>query len=247
MNRPITTTQEFRQHTWPNPLDAGRFRLIFADPPYNIKKNYDADDTGDDLEKADYWAWCGHVVGQLKKLLTEDGTLWWLCRAEDAEFMGCPLATEPYTPPIIWYERFSQYTPTRLTEDYRVLRRYSHTGSQRIPNPDSIRVRSVRQEEGDKRADPRGRVPGLVWQVRRLQGTAKDRVDWHPAQLPPEPLEVIIKGWTNPGDRVLDAFAGSGNLGLACKKLGRNFLGVDQSEKYVGLARNRLTSHDREC
>lgn len=57
-------------------------------------------------------------------------------------------------------------------------------------------------------SDPRG--PGHVWQV-------------------PEPLERIVRGWTSPGDTVLDAFAGSGSLGLICKKYERDFIGVDGS------------------
>lgn len=76
-------------------------------------------------------------------------------------------------------------------------------------------------------------VPGDVWRFRRLQGTSTDRVDWHPAQLPPELLVRIVKGWTNPGDLVFDAFAGSGSLAKVCRSLGRSFVGVDQSPTYV--------------
>lgn len=76
-------------------------------------------------------------------------------------------------------------------------------------------------------------VPGDIWKFRRLQGTSLDRVDWHPCQLPPELLQRIVKGWSNPGDLVLDAFAGSGSLAKVCKALGRRFIGVDRSPTYI--------------
>ena len=92
----------------------------------------------------------------------------------------------------------------------------------------------------DKRADPRGRVPGQVWDVRRLQGTSKDRVDWHPAQLPPELLARIVLGWSNHGDLVVDGFAGSGNMGAVCKAFGRQFALIEQSPLYCEKIRERL-------
>lgn len=75
-------------------------------------------------------------------------------------------------------------------------------------------------------------VPGDVWKFRRLQGTSHDHVDWHPCQLPPELLERIVQGWSNPGSVVLDGFAGSGSLAKVCKRLGRQFVGVDRSMEY---------------
>jgi site-specific DNA-methyltransferase (adenine-specific) len=75
-------------------------------------------------------------------------------------------------------------------------------------------------------------VPGNVWKFRRLQGTSHDHVDWHPCQLPPELLARIVQGWSNPGDVVLDGFAGSGSLAKVCKRLGRAFVGIDRSPTY---------------
>ncbi|MCC6425675.1 MAG: site-specific DNA-methyltransferase [Phycisphaerales bacterium] len=83
-------------------------------------------------------------------------------------------------------------------------------------------------------------TPGDVWKFRRLQGTSVDHVDWHPCQLPPELLQRIVKGWSNPGDTVLDGFAGSGSLAKVCKALGRAFVGVDRSPTYLSLIAKEL-------
>lgn len=88
---------------------------------------------------------------------------------------------------------------------------------------------------------PQTEVPGQVWKVRRLQGTSDDHVEWHNAQLPPELLDRIIRGWSNEGDVVLDGFAGSGNMGLSAMRNKRTFIGVDQSETYVRKITERLT------
>ncbi len=216
--------------------------------------DYDGDPANDRMVTDDYRQWIADVIGQLASLLREGGTLWWLCPAEDGWWTWNTLRNYGpllYGKPIIWHERFSQYQKHRLTSDYRLLfpmfipagpaKTVEEWGKSVLTfNPDDIREESERQRMGDKRADPRGRVPGHVWRVRRLQGNAKDRVDWHPAQLPPEPLERIIKGWSNEGDLVMDAFAGSGSMAVVAQRLGRRFIGVEQSAEYCQLIRERL-------
>jgi len=62
----------------------------------------------------------------------------------------------------------------------------------------------------------------------------------HPTQKPVVLFEYLIKTYTNEGDLVLDNCAGSGTTGVACKKTGRNFIGIEISEKYCEIARQRL-------
>lgn len=62
----------------------------------------------------------------------------------------------------------------------------------------------------------------------------------HPTQKPLVLLERIILTSTNPGDRVLDPFAGSGSTGVAALRLRRKFVGIEQEERYIKLAQRRL-------
>ena len=55
---------------------------------------------------------------------------------------------------------------------------------------------------------------------------------YHPTQKPIELLEWLIKTYTNEGDLVLDFTMGSGTTGMACKKLNRNFIGIERDKEY---------------
>ena len=62
----------------------------------------------------------------------------------------------------------------------------------------------------------------------------------HPTQKPVELLEYLIKTYTNEGETVLDNTMGSGSTGEACLKTNRNFIGIEQDDKYFEIAYNRI-------
>ena len=61
-----------------------------------------------------------------------------------------------------------------------------------------------------------------------------------PTQKPVALLEYLIKTYTNEGDTVLDNTMGSGTCGVAAKKLDRNFIGIELSEKHYNIAKDRI-------
>ena len=58
----------------------------------------------------------------------------------------------------------------------------------------------------------------------------------HPAPFPLQLAIDHIKSWSNEADVVLDPFMGSGTAGIACKQLGRSFIGIEKVEKYFDLS-----------
>ena len=64
----------------------------------------------------------------------------------------------------------------------------------------------------------------------------------HPAVFPLALAEDHIRSWTNPGDMVLDPFMGSGTTGVAARRWGRRFLGIEISPEFFSMASDRLTS-----
>ena len=63
----------------------------------------------------------------------------------------------------------------------------------------------------------------------------------HPTQKPLNLLGYLIMTYSNPGDMILDSFAGSGTTLLAAMKLGRRFIGIERERSYFDIARQRLT------
>ena len=78
-----------------------------------------------------------------------------------------------------------------------------------------------------------------VWEIGRLQSTAKERVGY-PTQKPTALLERIINASTNPGDVVLDPFCGCGTTVKAADNLNRKWLGIDISVLAVDIILSRL-------
>lgn len=62
----------------------------------------------------------------------------------------------------------------------------------------------------------------------------------HPSQKPLDLYEYLILTYTQPGDLILDPFAGSGTTLLAARNLNRRFIGGDITLEYVDMARKRL-------
>lgn len=224
-------------------LNGSMFSLVFADPPYNQGIKYEDDPTKDRLTMGEYVCHTRQWLREIKPLMLPGATIWWMVPERLADAVGHELTNEigPRLYRIIFEESFAQYQQHTLTMDYRMIFCHQVEGGPLTFNPDAIREMSVRQEMGDKRADPRGRVPGQVWKMRRLQGTARDRVDWHPTQLAPEVLRRIVRGWSVPGDLTCDMFAGSGNWGMVCEQEKRKSVLVDQSPTYVTKIRERLS------
>jgi len=68
----------------------------------------------------------------------------------------------------------------------------------------------------------------------------------HPTQKPVALMEYLIKTYTNQGDTVLDFTMGSGTTGVACKNLGRNFIGIEIDENYYQIAKKRIEAMTTE-
>ncbi len=73
-----------------------------------------------------------------------------------------------------------------------------------------------------------------------LTRASEKRFGKHPTQKPEYLLEQILLASTREQDLVLDPFCGSSTTGVACKRLGRHYIGIDNNEEYLALSRERL-------
>jgi site-specific DNA-methyltransferase (adenine-specific) len=103
-------------------------------------------------------------------------------------------------------------------------------------------------EEGGRRArsssteEPTAGVPmGDVWEIGVLAPVSRERTGY-PSQKPEALLDRLVSALSDPGDLVLDPYAGSGTTLAVAAKLGRRFVGVDQSEVALETTLGRLRS-----
>lgn len=70
--------------------------------------------------------------------------------------------------------------------------------------------------------------------------TKIDGKNLHDTEKPIELNRILVENSTNENDIVLDPFMGIGSCGIACKKLNRNFIGIELDEKYYDIACERI-------
>ncbi len=85
----------------------------------------------------------------------------------------------------------------------------------------------------------RGKLPTDTWWQTIVATNSREKTGY-PTQKPLAILERIIKASSNPGELVLDFFAGSGTTGQACLNLGRDFIMVDENPQAITVMRQRF-------
>ncbi len=215
--------------------------LVFADPPFNIGYQYDVYE--DKKAYDDYYAWTERWMGACKRILKPTGSFWVAIGDEyaaEVRMIGRSLGLNLRNW-VIWHYTFGQNTRTKFARSHAHLFYFTMAPKEFTFNDMSVRVPSARQTAyADKRANPKGKLPDDTWSFSRVCGTFKERVQWHPCQMPEAVLERIIKACSNEGDVVLDPFSGSGTTLAVAARLGRRWLGTDISEEYAINATQRI-------
>ncbi len=232
--------------------------FAFADPPYNLKKNYNS--YADDLSITEYFTWCDQWIGELARVLRPGRTcailnipLWAI---RHFFYMETILTFQNW---IVW-DALSFPVRLIMPAHYAILcfskgqsrplpGLIDHTGD--FSGPDisktfhpltplaewfCLRAQCVRTRQR-KHMNDRGPLTDLWWDLHRLKHNSR-RVD-HPCQLPPQLMYRLISIFTEPEEVVLDCFNGSGTTTLSAHQLNRRYIGIEFSEKYYKIAESR--------
>ena len=135
--------------------------------------------------------------------------------------------------------------PMRAHEDILVFYRKPPTYNPELKDKPAANIRPITSRTkktdcyGSHKLDahkcpPDKTMPNSVLQFNNAQGTV------HPTQKPVALMEYLIKTYTNEGETVLDFTMGSGTTGVACKNLGRDFIGIEKDDKYFEIAKERI-------
>lgn len=194
------------------------YHTIFADPPDNIGLKYSEHD--DNVPPHIYAKMIHKWVDMFVSMAD---TVWFSFNARHIlpvasavqdilciRDMEAKLCVQTFT--------FGQHNHHDLGNNFRPLWRLRRKDSPLFP--DAVRVESERQKAGDKRADPRGRVPSDVFDFPRVVGNSKQRRRWHPTQLHEGLVERCLRLTTPPGGNVCDPFGGTGTTLRVAQRCG---------------------------
>ena len=128
----------------------------------------------------------------------------------------------------VFYKKPPTYNPQKTTGHARKVSRAEHKIG--------CKNTSDYGEHGLTTYDSTERYPKSVWKF--AKDTQKSSL--HPTQKSLALIEELIKTYTNEGDLVVDSCMGSGTCGVAAKKLGRKFIGIETEPQYFEISKNRI-------
>lgn len=222
--------------------------LIFADPPYNIGKNFNGKIEKWDTEES-YLEWCYEWLDLCVQKLKPNGSFYVMTATQFMPYFDIHLRKKlTILSRLVWsYDSSgvqakkyygSMYEPilfcvkdknnyTFNTNDILVE---AKTGAKRKLIDYRKAVPTVYNSE---------KVPGNVWEFSRVR-YRMDEYENHPTQKPISLLERIIKASSNEGDLVLDPFSGTFTTCYVAKELNRNSIGIELQDEYVKIGLRRL-------
>ena len=227
--------------------------LIFADPPYNIGKNFGNNiDTWDST--SDYIEWCKTWIDECMRVLKKDGTFYFMTATQFMPYLDVYISEKYHVVSrIVWAydssgvqsKRYfgSLYEPILMTTKSK---KASYTF-----NAEDIMVEAktgAKRQLIDYRKTPpqpynTKKVPGNVWNFSRVR-FKMDEYENHPTQKPEALLERIILASSNEGDIVLDPFSGSFTTSAVAVRLGRLAVGIELNEEFykIGIRRTGISN-----
>lgn len=226
------------------------FDLLFADPPYNLTKEFGAEKFRErSLDEYEHWldSWLKDCTRSLKPTASiylcgdwrsaaaiqrvgmryfklQNRITWEREKGRGAKRNWKNAAED------IWFFTMSDEFTFNLDAvkiKRKVLAPYTENGS---------------PKDWDKSGDGNFRLthPSNIWTDISVPFWSMPENTDHPTQKPEKLLAKIILASTNEGDLILDPFAGSGTTAVTAKKLGRDFVTIESDENYCLLAQKRL-------
>ena len=225
-----------------------RIDLSFLDPPFNQDKAYNAWD--DNLPPEKYWEWMQVVCAKIYALTSDGGAIYFMQREKNTEFVLQCLRDSgwAFQNLIVWKKKTSAIPGiSRFGKHYQIIAFATKGKTPRVFNrlridPPLPADYKYTRENGmyvtDVWDDIRELTSGYFAGDEALRDAEGNRL--HKQQTPIQLLLRIILSSTNPGDVVLDPFAGSGTTFVVSEQLERKSIGIEIDSHNVKLIQNRL-------
>ena len=230
-------------------IKKGSIDCIFADPPYFLSNDgisvsggkqvsVNKGDWDKGLTTAEKHKFNRKWIRMCKRVLSDDGTIWISGSMHNIYSVGYALEQEGFKilnnitwqklnpPPNLACRCFTHSTETVLWAK-KDIKKAKHTFHYDI----------MREINGGKQMKDVWQGP-LTKKSEKVEGK-------HPTQKPEYLLERIIEASTSEGDVVLDPFNGSGTTGVVAKRLGRQYIGIDNKEEYLEITKKRIQKENQ--
>lgn len=232
-------------------LPARLVDLTVTSPPYNIGKEYEQP-----RPIEEYVAWCQRWFAEVFRLTSDRGAFWlnlgYVSLPGRAKAVPLPYLLWEKAPfflmqEVVWNYGAGVAAKKSLSPRNEKLLWYTKDPENYIFNLDEIRDPDVKyphqKKNGKLRCNTIGKNPSDVWQIAKVtSGTDRSSPERapHPAQFPMDLVNRIVKGFSLPGDLVLDPFLGSGTTAEACLLQDRAVLGFEIRPDYCDYIGRRL-------
>ena len=244
--------------------------LIYIDPPFNTGKEQARrsirvrrDDGGDRVgfggqsystellnERAyqdsfdDFLSFLRPRLLEAWRLLKAQGSLYFHIDYREAHYCKIMLdeifGRENFINEIIWAYDFGGRPKNRWPAKHDTIFFYAKDAKNYTFNRDDIdRIPYMAPGLVGKEKAEKGKLPTDVW-WHTIVGTNSKEKTGYPTQKPFGVIERIVRASSNPGDLVMDFFAGSGTVGAVCEKLERNYILIDQNPDAWDVLKTRF-------
>ena len=219
--------------------------MTFADPPFNLKKNYRS--YKDRLESQEYLDWCKKWISEMVRVTRPTGSIFihnipkWLTYY--AAFLN-ELAHFKHW--ISWDAPTAPMGNSLQPANYGILfygkeEKGTKINELRYPHKRDRKQGFLLKDYGGKKdkLHPFGPLVSDVWtDIHRIKHNKKR--DSHPCQLPVHLLDRLILLSTDENDIVLDPFLGTGTTAISAKRMGRKYIGFEIDSTYVKISKGKL-------
>jgi len=199
----------------------------------------------------DYMAFLAPRIDEARRVLADNGSIFLHVDQHESHYCKVLLdrvfGRKSFINEIIWSYDYGGRSKKKWPTKHDTIFWYAIDPANYTFNANAIdRIPYMAPGLVGKEKAARGKVPTDVWWQTIVPTSGKERTGY-PTQKPLAILERIVKVHSNPGDMVMDFFAGSGTTGVAAARNDRLFVLVDSNPEAVQVAARRLTEYTPEC
>ncbi|HEY5367409.1 MAG TPA: adenine-specific DNA-methyltransferase [Hanamia sp.] len=231
-----------------NQIPDNSIDLIFADPPYNIGKDFGGHKDKWETEEH-YLQWCYQWIDLCIQKLKPNGSFYVMTATQFMPFFDIYIRNKmSILSRLVWsYDSSGVQAKKYYGSMYEPILFCVKDKSNYTFNSKDILVDaktgSKRKLIDYRKTPPQiynsEKIPGNVWNFARVR-YRMDEYENHPTQKPVALLERIIKASSNVGDVILDPFSGTFTTSFVAKSLNRNSIGIELQDEYVKIGLRRL-------